>query len=78
MDKSEEYTALAWFVAGFVAADENPPRAATSEGLRRARSALEDHRSGACLACGREGVVILDGYFCERCAPGLGEVGDGE
>lgn len=90
MTAAEEYRARQWFVAGYMAAIDDHleqvvdapvekavevthPRAA----LRRSDEAVQAHGS-ACLACGREGVVILDGCFCERCAPGGGEAVGGD
>lgn len=65
------------FLHGFVAGY----REAIPEGLdarnnavNAATDALVRKRHGACINCGRSGVVILDGYNCERCSPGLAEV----
>lgn len=85
MNASKEYRALAWFVAGYLEAADPPQEPIPGErwapgqdqiqlALTEAQSAIEDYCNGVCLSCGAEGVVIIDGYFCERCCPGIEEV----
>lgn len=87
MTNAEQYRAMAWFVAGYMNAvdvyetdrgaidEDEPPTSMMSPKavLDDAVEAVQQHANGVCLACGREGVVILDGFFCERCSPGIAE-----
>ena len=85
MSKQERADSL-WFAAGFVAGfawaaeefttGEEPDGDTLLSGeAKRAtalsRDAMDRRRRGDCVLCGRSGVVILDGFFCERCSPGL-------
>lgn len=66
-------TAFSWFIAGYLAA---VPDAVDAEAAARtaALTHVERHNEGRCLNCYRENVVIFDGYFCERCAPGVSDM----
>lgn len=73
MDDEQRYTAASWFVAGYLAALPDWIDA-TSMAKTELLSHVERYDEGRCLACHRGGVVILDGYFCERCHPGIDEL----
>lgn len=80
LDDDERHLAMEFFAAGYLAAEPEPPRnEQTREEAARAVAAehLSQYLGGACLDCGRSGVVTM-GAFCERChwpveeaAPGL-------
>lgn len=82
LDPEKQYTALAWFVAGYMAAasgyEEGDEWNATqyvdtTDALDQATSAYDKYREGRCLACRREGIALLDGFFCGKCSPGINE-----
>lgn len=69
MNEEERYRAMQWFAAGYLAANpEDPVHGSKQENARIvADTYLDKYERGECLDCGREGVVLLDGFFCERC-----------
>lgn len=80
MDKEERYRAMQWFAAGYLTGESAEPvhiHAQREENARIvAKSYIEKYREGQCLDCGRQGVVLVDGMFCERCHYPVGEVMD--
>lgn len=75
MNARETHRAISWFIAGYIASNpgEGIEREDIEESMREAESILRIHRKGGCILCEREGIVLLDGYFCERCYPGIEE-----
>lgn len=69
-DPVEQYQAFAWFVAGYVNALPDGIDAQT-RAVTKGADAIERKREGRCLSCHRRGIVLLDGYFCENCAPDI-------
>lgn len=70
MNNSDVHRAMQWFAAGYLAADPDPVRDVQSreEAARTAAGTyVERYLDGDCLDCGRSGVVLMDGFFCERC-----------
>jgi hypothetical protein len=69
MDDEDRHRAVSWFVAGYLANDDGDTRRGDRREDARAVAGtyLAKHNRGQCLDCGRKGVVLLDGFFCERC-----------